>query len=645
MRILGDEQGLPRSFDEIYAYLEAHLEKPNRVQIVVEEFVGMHQATISRTPSPIFRQVDQEPPPDSDDDSNQGFKDKGKGIGKNSRLFKPVKQEPTSTVQADISAPVAMKRSNSSPPELPSASEETTNSHKKIKLGEEETPEQEQMRPILFRGLEGADKTKRKRPAKTEALTEDMLHGPFNFSQHRGGGSKAKTAQRTQNLPSALHDIVEDSMREPVIRKQPSVVTGNFVLSPSRLGAKRDVEKPATVTSGSFVMTPPRFRPKAIEEEEEVPPQVPQPSKHDTPQPLVNNLNSTILIADSPMAAAADPAPRLKAPHNLNSTITIADSPVAAAADPSPRLRAPSIEVMREEVIVDGRTAAAGVGGEVVEIPDDPADAAEISALADNLTAMFPDTPSVYIRQRCVDLVGKPAAIERFTEELLTDPNPPEDWERIYKKPFVIVDDPLALAEAAVNAITNAPDSGHQASVTASVSIQDDPPPALAGSSAKQEQQAQPSTSASSASTEVKQDLDPVVEWELERHGQMLSMFPDICPDYLMEMVRSAIPNNDQAADNAPVNLKDLDGVFGAKVESLFAMRTEERRALPTRVQWETKKKAKEELEKWSGNMSVNDMLVLYSDDPEGHFCNPERKPESELYKVHAVEGLKNEFR
>jgi hypothetical protein len=75
---------------------------------------------------------------------------------------------------------------------------------------------------------------------------------------------------------------------------------------------------------------------------------------------------------------------------------------------------------------------------------------------------------------------------------------------------------------------------------------------------------------------------------------------------------------------------------FAANVEQMFAMRSEERRLLPTRAQWEAKQKAR---------MSVNDMFLLYSDDPEGYFGNPERKPESELYKQHVFEGLKNEFR
>ena len=54
------EKGPPRSFDEVYAYLEAHITKENRVQIVVEEFVEMNMTTedgaASRSPSPLLRE-------------------------------------------------------------------------------------------------------------------------------------------------------------------------------------------------------------------------------------------------------------------------------------------------------------------------------------------------------------------------------------------------------------------------------------------------------------------------------------------------------------------------------------------------------------------------------------------------------------
>ena len=40
------------SFLQVYAYLEAHLLKVNRVQIVVEEFLGMAESRREETPSP-----------------------------------------------------------------------------------------------------------------------------------------------------------------------------------------------------------------------------------------------------------------------------------------------------------------------------------------------------------------------------------------------------------------------------------------------------------------------------------------------------------------------------------------------------------------------------------------------------------------
>ena len=40
---------------QVYAYLEAHMYKQNRVQIVVEEFLGMVESRREETPSPQVR--------------------------------------------------------------------------------------------------------------------------------------------------------------------------------------------------------------------------------------------------------------------------------------------------------------------------------------------------------------------------------------------------------------------------------------------------------------------------------------------------------------------------------------------------------------------------------------------------------------
>ena len=48
--------------------------------------------------------------------------------------------------------------------------------------------------------------------------------------------------------------------------------------------------------------------------------------------------------------------------------------------------------------------------------------------LADNFSAMFPQTPKHYILCRVSQLVGNEAAVNDFMEELLSDPNPPLGW-------------------------------------------------------------------------------------------------------------------------------------------------------------------------------------------------------------------------
>ena len=91
--------------------------------------------------------------------------------------------------------------------------------------------------------------------------------------------------------------------------------------------------------------------------------------------------------------------------------------------------------------------------------------------------------------------------------------------------------------------------------------------------------------------------------------------------------------------------MSDMDVVFLAKVEGLLRMTAEDGKKLPTRRQWEANKKLKAELVKWSDAMTASDMVELYSGDPAAYFDNPQRKPESELYRRHALETLKEKFR
>jgi len=53
---------------------------------------------------------------------------------------------------------------------------------------------------------------------------------------------------------------------------------------------------------------------------------------------------------------------------------------------------------------------------------------ADHHSLVQSLSSMFADTPIDYIWDKAEDLVGKPAAIERFTKQLLENHLPPANW-------------------------------------------------------------------------------------------------------------------------------------------------------------------------------------------------------------------------
>ena len=636
LRIMQGEKGPPRSFDEVYAYLEAHITKHNRVQIVVEEFVGMNSDECgSRTPTPDLRAEE----PDQETSEVQ-FRGKGKGVGKNSSTFRPVKSHPptpdaspeasTSTIVSPVA--VALKRN------ISHGDTDGDEALKKVKVESDVTTDGVKVKKENRSGSSYA--VKKEKPTRGEPITADMLYGPFDFKQHRSESSKG--SRRTKNLPDALQDIVEDATKK-----------NKFCLTPPRLNrlASAPAVDPDDPDTPEFVADT-TSRSSSTEKREYI-----KPSRFGSESP--------ISIPGSPIA---NPSSQIIHPAKIN-----LENRSAAA-----RQRAPSIEVMQEIVPVRNDP------GDVVEIPDnDPADAAEVASLAENLVMMFPDTPITYIRQRCVDLVGRPAAIERFTEELLMDPKPPDNWEQIYKQPFHIPEPvnnppPVVVNQVPVEAAPlppplvpeNAPVAAEPTvSVREVMEVSEEDNLAIAAALKDLNEKDVPQEPTASSSSvqdcssrpEVELDQDPITAWESDKNSVLLSVFPDICPDHLNSIVQkvrasfapsatgeataAAETEANSSAVTAKVSIPDLNREFAARVEELFAMKAEERRLLPTRAEWETKKKAKEELEKWSGNMSVNDMLLLYSGDPAGYFGNPDRNPESDLYKQHAIEGLKSVFR
>jgi len=171
LRILADEKGPLRDYDEVYAYLEAHIKKRNRVQIVVEEFLGMVDRIGeegSRSPSPQLRQ----PSPII------SGKCKGKGKGKKTVNVEPLgKILGVSAISPDIDAK-SKKREHSPEEDL----------SKKFKA-EDSAKNQEDKKSVVEKAK--VKKEKKDRPSRSDPITEEMLYGPFDFSKHRNDVPKA----------------------------------------------------------------------------------------------------------------------------------------------------------------------------------------------------------------------------------------------------------------------------------------------------------------------------------------------------------------------------------------------------------------------------------------------------------------------
>ena len=70
----------------------------------------------------------------------------------------------------------------------------------------------------------------------------------------------------------------------------------------------------------------------------------------------------------------------------------------------------------------------------------------------------------------------------------------------------------------------------------------------------------------------------------------------------------------------------------------------EKDKSIPTRKDWEKKIKFREEIDKWSKNITVNDMIEIYDGNPEPHFIGP-NVPKSDLYIKHSRAGLWEAFK
>ena len=199
----------------------------------------------------------------------------------------------------------------------------------------------------------------------------------------------------------------------------------------------------------------------------------------------------------------------------------------------------------------------------------------EVRGLAENFSVMFPHTPLSYLLHKCDDLVDKPAAIDRFTEELLFDPKPPSHWGKEQQ-----VVGPVNVAEGEVQPVAG--------------------------------------TSSGSPVSTPKKALNRLEVWEGECLDQLKSMFPDVCPEHLLTCVQDITPAAKERVGEEETGA-DINR-FQQLVESLF----NQKQNLPTRKEYEARRKEQMEVKNWAGAMTAARFLQLYP-DPKEYFTGAGR--------------------
>ena len=314
-------------------------------------------------------------------------------------------------------------------------------------------------------------------------------------------------------------------------------------------------------------------------------------------------------------------------------------------------------------------------------------DQAEIQMLYNSFCQMFPNTPNLYLEQQAADLVGKHAAINRFIDELFANnSNPPDYWKSNNHDPLdrpnndadvteliqqtendlttlfddscqnidsliethnsnsiPKVDPPLTINTPQNNSTPNTPDLYDNPVPGPSGAPKNGPTPALVLTGPEGMVPAEEETSDLEKIKPSKGDgptgtiTEVTVVTDEERREQqmdkrvqnLLSLFPQKDPEYLRAK------NNEFGLDKE-----------GATAFEAWVLEVVENggKDLPSKEDYHRRKKEEEVLEKYSGQVTVEEVLKWYNGDPEAYFSDLTRTVD-ELYKKHCLAQLKKEFR
>ena len=242
----------------------------------------------------------------------------------------------------------------------------------------------------------------------------------------------------------------------------------------------------------------------------------------------------------------------------------------------------------------------------------------EIQDLFQSLSTMFPDTPAEFLGEKAEELIGKPDAINRFVSEHLDRTlQPPDNWQpqKIQNK----MEPPNnalfhGIAQNTIKANDSEKNSNHndnKANMTMDVTMNPKP-----GTS---KQLMMPMTSPS-----------VIEETEEDKVNKRLltleNLFPKICPEFLYLRAK-------EFGDDSKKMNQWIEDTIESKSTNEF----------PSRADYEKKKENAELQEKYSAQVTVQEILDMY-EDAEAYFMNPNRTA-SDLYKRHSLNQLKKDFR
>ncbi len=299
-------------------------------------------------------------------------------------------------------------------------------------------------------------------------------------------------------------------------------------------------------------------------------------------------------------------------------------------------------------------------------------DSQEIKELFNQLANMFPTSPLDYLEEMAEELVGKPAAIDRFiTEHLARNSQPPDYWKpRVKAESTSSADEAAITAAVAADSTTTArpavnlikDSQGVNMSVDA-LEDNDNSNNMVAIPEEKQQLRirddlADPQPGPSSrtmspipgpshetidlvdhgggvanfnADDSTNNMVEPMEVDDVEDHANrrletLISLFPQADPEFLHTKVLEFAENED-----------------GMNQWIQESMENNAATGFPSRKDYEKRQQEAELMEKYTREVTVEEILEMY-DDPDAVFSDTTRTV-TDLYKKHSLTQLKKDFR